>query len=622
MSFEQSDRDPFEVFGEPEELAETRPQEIDFEALQDEAHRQAQANKVKTAFSWAGFAGGLAALVWIVGAIGGPLSYYGVDAVMAMDPAMQVGLIALAFGPALLFWLGAASAGEAMKARSLAAELTRLAQEARSPIEAGEAQAQRLSLTVKTEIDALNDAVAAALNRLNELEAIAQRNTKLFDGAISATRENAMFMTSTLENERNALMSLNGELRGQTETMAHSIGRQVRLMREASKLVKTEITAAEDALETHLASFAASASVLAERTSSFHQVADTANAAASQLNGTMAEMLDGLGEATRLTDAARKSAHEAVLAANETASAVRETTRSAVFEAKRAAQIIRAETQALQDAAADTLARLQAAAQAARDASEESQAAADRHSASIEKRLSALASAAGAKKAAAAPTPQARVVERPMERVVERKAERAAEVRAHVEEESALYAAASAAVSRGASRQQARARTEPAPVANESRRGIGATFKGFGAWGNFTPARGEADFEPANAPTEDDSFDLVDFGSTNKDPDSVLKADAIDVVLASGVDLDNALAPADLETIARSSRHGAISRRQAVTDAAPAAVGRVARHIKRHADAMKIAKDFRARPDLAKSEKKAESSDLVRAYLLIDAALA
>ena len=30
----------------------------------------------------------------------------------------------------------------------------------------------------------------------------------------------------------------------------------------------------------------------------------------------------------------------------------------------------------------------------------------------------------------------------------------------------------------------------------------------------------------------------------------------------------------------------------------------------------------RARPDLAKSEKKGEGSDLVRAYLLIDAALA
>jgi|CXWL01.1.fsa_nt_gi hypothetical protein len=622
MNFEETDRDPFEVFGEPEALEDVRPQEIDLETVRDETAPPARPAKVKAPFSWAGFAGGLAALVWIVGAIGGPLSYFGVDAVMAMDPAMQAGLIALAFGPALLFWLGAAAAGDAMKARSLAVELTRLAHESRTPIEASEAQAQRLSLTVKGEIEALNDAVAAALNRLNELEAIAQRNTQLFDGAITATRENAMFMASTLENERNALASLNGDLRGQTETMAHTIGRQVRLMREASKLVKTEITAAEDALETHLASFAASASVMAERTSSFHHAADSAAAATSQLNGTMSSMLDGLGEATRLTDAARKSAHDAVLAANETASAVRETTRSAVVDAKRAAQIIRAESQALQDAAADTLSRLQEAAQAAREASEESQAAADRHAASIEKRLSALASTAGAKKPVSAPAPQARIVERPVERTVERVVERKVEARAHVEEETSLYAAANAAVSRGASRPQSRAKVEAAPVANESRRGgFGSTFKGFGSWGNFSP-RGEESFEAANEPTNDDTFGLVDFGSKNKDPDTVLKADAIDVVLAAGVDLDNALAPADLETIAQRSRQGALARRQAVSDAAPAAVSRVSRHIKRHADARQIATDFRARPDLAKSEKKGESSDLVRAYLLIDAALA
>ena len=59
-----------------------------------------------------------------------------------------------------------------------------------------------------------------------------------------------------------------------------------------------------------------------------------------------------------------------------------------------------------------------------------------------------------------------------------------------------------------------------------------------------------------------------------------------------------------------------------MTDAAPGAVNRVARHIKRDAAARTIASEFRARPDLAKSDKKGEASDLVRAYLLIDAALA
>ncbi|GAN00343.1 methyltransferase type 11 [alpha proteobacterium U9-1i] len=615
MNFEESERDPFEVFGEPEPLENVRAHEIDLDAVHNESEAHAAERRdVKAPFSWAAFMGGLAAILWIAGAIGGPLSFFGVDGVMAMDPAMQAGLIALAFGPAVLFWLGAAAAGEAVKARSFAAELTRLAQETRTPIQESEKQAQRLSMTVKGEIEALNDSVAAALNRLNELESIAQRNTQMFDGAMSATRENAQFMAHQLERERNAIVSLSGELRGQTEVIAHSIGRQVRLMREASKLVKTEISAAEDALETHLASFAASATMMGERTAAFHQAADSAQAATTQLHGTMAGMLDGLSEATRLTDAARKSSEQAVLAANETAAAVRETTRSAVFEAKRAAQAIRAETQALQEAAADTLSRLQGAANAARCASEDGQAAAESHAASIEKRLTALANAAGARRPAApttAPAPQVRIVERAPE-------PKAEHIRAEAEHGD-LYSAASAAMARGGSRLQARS-TEDAP---ESRRnsGIAGTFKGFGSWGNFTPAREEEKFTPANEAGRD-AFALVDFGSAKKDPDIVLKADALDIVLASGVDLDNALAPADLDMIARNSRNGAAARRQAVTDAAPNAVSRVSRHIKRHAEARSIASAFRARPDLAKSESKSEGADLVRAYLLIDAALA
>ena len=49
---------------------------------------------------------------------------------------------------------------------------------------------------------------------------------------------------------------------------------------------------------------------------------------------------------------------------------------------------------------------------------------------------------------------------------------------------------------------------------------------------------------------------------------------------------------------------------------------RIARHVQRNEHARGLAMQFRARPDLAKSENKSESGDLVRAYLLIDAALA
>jgi hypothetical protein len=381
--------------------------------------------------------------------------------------------------------------------------------------------------------------------------------------------------------------------------MAGSIGRQVRLMREAAKIVQVEVGEAEAALSTHLASFAHSANDLGERTAEFHAAADAASAATASLNSTMTEMLDGLSEATRLTETAKKSTAEAVLAANETASAVRETTRAAVSEAKRAAQLIRAETAALQDAAVETLTKLQEAAEAARQASNESQAAADYHAASIEKRLSALASTATAKKIAQQRVAEPRTVERKPEPVV-----------AQQPEVTTLHAAANAAVARGASRGQARVAAEqPQPR---------SLFKGFGAWGNFTPPKSEVANETAN-----EDLGLADFGTpVRSNPDDQLKTNVVDLVFKAGVDLDDVLAAPDLERIARCSRDGASARRRAVIDAAPGAVTRIARQLKRNSDAHSLAATFRSRPDLAKSEKTGEGSDLVRAYLLIDAALA
>lgn len=608
---DDDERDPFELFGDNADDASNETSLDDYEPAQFETQsfetrtpepqtiEPQQPVKVK-GFSWAGFAGGLAALTWIVGAIGGPLSYFGADAVMAMDPAMQAGLIALAFGPALLFWVSASAAGEALKARRLATELTRMAQHSRFPTQAGELEAQRVSDVVKNEIENLNDAVSTALNRLAELETVAQRNAHLFGEAINASRENAQQLSYALKVERDAIVELNQDLKGQTEVIAHSVGRQVRLMREASKIVKTEVDAAETALQSHMAAFSDSANVMGERTAAFHEAADTASAATASLNGVMTEMLDGLTQATRLTETAKKSTAEAVLAANETASAVRETTRTAVQEAKRAAQLIRAETVALQDAAAETLAKLQDAAQAARMASEESQAAADYHAAAIEKRLSAFAGVASAKKVVAQ-----RPVERQVERIVERKPEPV------MEEVTALHAAANAAVARGGSRT---ARVEVAETQPKR------AFKGFGSWGNFMPQREEATPVAAN----ESAFALADFGShaPARNPDDELKTGAIDLVINAGVDLDEVLDAGDLERIARCSREGATARRRAVVDAAPGAVTRLSRHLKRNTDAHMNATAFRARPDLAKSERKGEGSELVRAYLLIDAALA
>lgn len=622
MHFELKDdernRDPFLAFGDLEPSNDHAALDADL-AYDDDAYaapaRALSAihpeKPLKTGFSWAGFLGGTTALVWIVGAIGGPISYFGPDALMTMDPALQAGLVALAFGPALLFWLTSSAAGEAFKARRLSMQLTKLAEQSRFPNEAVEQDAQRLSETVKTEIESLNDAVTSALNRLAELERSAQRNAALFGDAIANARVNAESMTDALRQEREAIVEVSNDLKGQTEFVAHSIGRQVRLMREASKLVKTELDTVEDAMETRLASFADSAAVMSEHTAQFHVVADKASAATASLNGAMSDMLDGLAEATRLTETAKKSSAEAVLAANETAGAVRETIRAAVFEAKRAAQLIRAETAAMQEAADETLGKLQGAANAARDASAESEAA-DRYTTQIEQRLGALAATSGAKKPAPQPRPVERPVERPIERTVARPVERPVQrpvervvARAPVMDEmNTLHAAARAAVARGGA---------PCAETDTQQRRV---FKGFNSWNNFMPPAPREEEAPIAA--NEDDYQLASFGNADDD----LKAGAINLVIESGVDIDDVLGPVDLDRIARSSRAGGNARRRAVLDAAPNAVGRIARHVRRHATAQDLATQFRARPDLAKSENKGEGSDLVRAYLLIDAALA
>lgn len=603
---EDDERDPFEEFGLADsahddladDFAEEFSREEEFTTARDEEPAVVEPKreiKVKTGFSWAAFMGGFMALVWIAGAIGGPLAYFGVEAVMAMDPAMQAGLIALAFGPALLFWVAASAAGEALKARTLAVELTRMAQEAAMPVEAGEANVQRLTDTVKNEIEQLNDAVSSALDRLAELEAAAQRNAAMFGEAVAASRANTQAMADTLVREREALAEVKGDIKDQTDVIANSIGRQVRLMREASKLVKTEVAAAENALVTHLSSFTASANVIGSRTAEFHAAADTANAAAASLNGSMSEMLSGLAEATRLTETAKKSTAEAVLVANETAAAVRETTRSAVQDCKRAAQLIRAEAQAMQEAANDTMSRLNEMSTTA----SETQAAADRHVSQIEKRLGAIAATAGVKKAV-----QPKTVERTPEPVA---------VMEH-DEMTTLHAAANAAVARGGSRPRVESRMD-VTVEREPKK----VFKGFGSWGNFMPPREEQAPVAAN----ESAFELADFGRNEPvNNDRAIQTGAIDLVTDAGVDLSDILDAADLERIARCSRDGASARRRAVIDAAPGAVTRIVRHMKRNAHAHDTAVAYRSRPDLAKSEKKGEGSELVRAYLLIDAALA
>jgi hypothetical protein len=579
---DEDDRDPFDAFGAPEPAADSENGRSTSPSTHALEREPSAAKPIRSGFSVAGFFGGLAALAWIAGAIGGPLSYFGADALTRMEPLVQVGLAALAVGPALLFWVSASAAGEALKARKLALALTRMAQDARMPFLTNEGDARRMARSVQGEIESLTVAVNAALDRLDQMEQSAKRNAALFGEAVSATRETAESMAAALKREREAVVAFNGELKQQTDEMAQSIGRQIRLLRETSKLVRNEVESAERVLS-------ASTNEIADRTGAMQDAAEDAANASATLNGTLAQMLDGLSEATRLTETARRSTEQAVSAAKDTAGAVREGTRAAIFEAKRAADFVRAETVALQDSAGEVIAKLREAAQTARSASQETRAANARDASAIEERIGALAEAGEAKVASGRTR---RVALEPT------RARPASTARSRTP--------------RAEAPQPPRVRNRRDPQ-NAPSHATGS----FQSWSAFNASR-TAPPRPAN---EDSGFD-DDFGyiMERNDPDLALKNGVFDLLICAGVDLGDVLRASDLDGIARRSRAGVASRRRAVADAAPSAVNRIARYIARDIGAQALAVEFRARPDLATKDEDRDA-DLVRAYLLIDAAL-
>ncbi|MDX2239000.1 MAG: hypothetical protein NW203_15665 [Hyphomonadaceae bacterium] len=506
-------------------------------------------------FSWTATMGGLLALGWIAAAVAAPLSFYGLDAVMRMDPALHLALAAAAIGPAALIWLTASAVAEAARAGRLAAALVTLS--AAAP----RAEAQRLDPTAlddaHAQVRSLNAAVDAALRRLSTLDTSAARHAETLNAAFATTGPGAD-MLARITQERDAVAALHADLRAQSEMIANTVNRQVRLMREASKLVRGEIEGAEDVLDNHLVALKSSATIVQQRTADMRAAAEASSAANAKLEDSLGASLHTLSEATRLTDAARQSTDQAASAAHAAATAVREATHGAIADAKRAAGMIRREAQGLESLAGETLDKLRQAADAARAAAQDAEAAADKHAAAISKRLNALA---GTAKAARAEAPRPRA--------------------------------------------PAAARRTPAPA-----------LSGDGDWANLTPRAPRSAPAPAPAAERRDLFRFTPQQSS----DDALIADALDVIAAAGVRIEDALLPADLDRIARCARDGASARRRAVLDAAPGAVQRIARHLRHDREALRAATAFRVRPDLAKGDR-GDSSDAVCAYLLIDAAL-
>ena len=549
--------------------------QVKAEAQEAEAKHKAQAS------AGAGFWGLAWAGAWVAVAVGTPAAVLGADALRDLNPAVFVAIAAIAIAPALLILYTANAARESRRVREETRRLTALAEQALSPTDEAETRARTLGRTVRAEIGALQTVVDTALDRFAELEAAATRNAIVFDEAVNSARNGAGSLTATLKNERLAFEDLTTELRAQTNSMGENVGRQIRLMRETSKLVRQEYLAADETFQSHFTSFASSAALMAERTQAINLAAEATRAAGQRLDVSVVTALEALSQATSLTDTARQSADAATQAAQATASAVCDTTRRAVSDARRVAQMIRNETAAMEESATATLCKLKEAADEARRASEEAQAAADKHAEGLQRRLSAIAHAASVSHKPVVQTP---VVQKPA----------AIDVIANddmVDEKM-----------RVGERYMRSAFPPSAPASTGHAMASEAANRYAGEW-SVGPAIGdEAPIAPPVAPPTRKS------ASEN----------ALALLDEAGVNAGAVFATPDLNFIANRARQGGASRRQAVNAAAPEAVSRLQALFTRSQAARAYAMAFRAKPELATANG---GKNLLVAYLLVDAAL-
>lgn len=540
--------------------------------------KETEAKSKADASAGAGFWGLTWAGAWVAAAVGTPVAMFGADALSAMNPVVFVAIAAIAVAPALLILFTANAAREARRVREETRRLAALAEQALSPTDEAETRARSLGRTVRAEIGALQTVVETALDRFAELEAAAARNAVVFDEAVSCARDGAGALTATLKQERLAFQDLTTELRAQTDSMGENVSRQIRLMRETSKLVRQEFVAADETFQSHFTSFASSAALMAERTESIHAAAEATKAAGQRLDATVITALEALNQATALTDTARQSADAATQAAQATAGAVRDTTRRAVSDARRVAQMIRNETAAMEESATATLSRLKEAADEARRASEEAQAAADKHAEGIQRRLTAIAHAATVSQAPVAQAP-----------VLQKSASVDAIANDDMVEEKIRVG-------------ERFVRTAFAPSAAVSTAYAGASHAGDGYPGEWSVAPSMAPLTPPVAPQRPKS------ASEN----------ALALLNEAGVDAGSVFAAPDLDFIANRARQGGASRRQAVTAAAPDAVSKLQTLFAHNQAARAYAMAFRAKPELATANG---GKNLLVAYLLVDAAL-
>ncbi len=516
------------------------------------------------------------AALWVVGAAACAFALLGPQRFSSLATVEILALAAAIFFPAAMALFAAAAVRDSARARAEATRLADAADRLLNPQASASEAARRVTLNMRGEIGALDQALEHTLAKLREVEGHISRQAAAVSGVADQAKAGANVMISGMERERDELLRISQDLNKHAQLIGDSISRHTSSIAAAAKQAEAEVRAADQALDHRLTSFGAAAALISDRTQGLSAAAQGSADSALRLESALANALDILTRAADLTDAARQSAEAASLAANSSAGAMRDSTERAVDDAKQAADLIRGEALSIEREAAIALERLREAAEAAREAAAEARAAAEevpapRSTPRSEPEEEYDASWRDAHDPLEGPAPR-------------RAAATRGDMRQAGDDWTWRDLLSSSSVDQPARPRQPRREAASEPAAAHSRRQ-----------------------EPSIRPAE---------------PSHPVIAS----IEAAGLKLDTVFSPSGLERIAQRARSGTQARRRAVQDAAQDAARRLSAHLAADADANQEAMQFMRTEgariaDLLGRGRAAMNAEATRLFLLIDAAL-
>ncbi|MEQ1617268.1 MAG: hypothetical protein ABL883_02855 [Terricaulis sp.] len=513
------------------------------------------------------------AALWVVGASACAFALLGPLRFSALSTVEILALAAAIFFPAAMALFAAAAVRDSARARAEATRLADAADRLLNPQASASEAARRVTLNMRGEITALDQALEHTLARLREVEGHISRQAAAVSGVADQAKAGANVMISGMERERDELLRISQDLNKHAQLIGDSISRHTSSIAAAAKQAEAEVRAADQALDHRLTSFGAAAALISDRTQGLSAAAQGSADSALRLESALANALEILTKAADLTDAARQSAEAASLAANSSAGAMRDSTARAVDDAKQAADLIRGEALSIEREAAIALERLREAAEAAREAAAEARAAAEE----VPAPRSAPRSDPEDEY-----DPSWREAHDPLEGPAPRRAPPPRGDGRQTSDDWTWRDLLSSSSVDQPPRQ--RTRREPEPAAGHVRRQ-----------------------EPESRQAEP--------------PHPVIAS-----IEAAGLKLDAVFSPSGLERIAQRARSGTQARRRAVQDAAHDAAHLLSTHLAADADANQEAMQFLRTEgariaDLLGRGRAAMNAEATRLFLLIDAAL-